>query len=245
MSRKPKQLHTTFKEYAKTLPENFFHGRDGLGIYLDDPAQHSLERVLYYNDDYVVINDLYPKSSVHLLVLSRNAGRNRLHPFEAFRDTVFLEAMKLEVTKARNVAASELRRRYSSFSSTDNARLEAMNLDPILSPSELPAGRDWGEEVISGVHAHPSMSHLHVHVLSVDRVSKCLRHRKHYNSFNTPFLVSLDDFPLTTDDPRWHPGKQGYLESDMICWRCGVNYGKAFTAFKKHLEEEFIEWKRL
>ena len=245
MSRKPKQLYTNVKEYAKTLPENLFSGRDGLGVYLDDPMQYNVERVLYYNDDYVVINDLYPKSSVHLLVLSRNAGKNKLHPFEAFQDTAFLEAMKIEVTKVRNIVASELRRKNGSHSSTDNARSEAINSDPPPSPSELPAGRDWSKDVISGVHAHPSMSHLHVHVLSVDRVSKCLRHKKHYNSFNTPFLVPLDDLPLAPDDPRRHPSKQGYLESDLICWRCGVNYGKAFVAFKQHLEEELREWMRL
>lgn len=245
MSRKPKQFHTTLKEYAKTLPQNFFHGRDGLGVYLQDPAQYSPERVLYYNDDFVVINDLYPKSSVHLLILSRDAQKNRLHPFEAFTDAAFLEAMQIEVTRARSTVISELRRRHGSSSLTDKARSEAMDLDPPVPLSELPAGRDWGKDVISGVHAHPSMSHLHVHVLSVDRTSKCLRHKKHYNSFNTPFLVSLDSFPLDPDDPRWHPGKQGYLESDLICWRCGNNYRKAFGAFKRHLDEEFSEWKQL
>ena len=245
MTKRPKQIKPTLEEYSEKLQKNYIDGRDGLGVYLDNPAKHSPKRVLSYSDEYVIVNDLYPKSSVHLLVLSRDNEKNGLHPFEAFKDEAFLNAMRSEVQKVRNIVASELRRKYGSFSLSDKARSEAINMDPPLSPSELPTGRDWGRDVISGVHAHPSMSHVHVHVLSVDRLSKCLRHKKHYNSFNTPFLVPLEDLPLAADDPRWHPGKQGYLKSDLICWRCGENYGKAFTAFKRHLVEEFETWKQL
>ena len=245
MTRKPKQLKPALEEYTETIHKNIFAGRDGLGLYLRDPANYGPERVLSYSSEYVVINDLYPKSSVHLLVLSRDSEKNCLHPFEAFKDKAFLEAMQSEVQKVRDIAASELRRKYGAFSLSDKARSEAINIDPPLLPTELPAGRDWGKDILSGVHAHPSMGHLHVHVLSVDRSSKCLRHRKHYNSFNTPFLVPLEDFPLAPDDPRWHPGEQAYLKSDLICWKCGDNYGKAFTAFKRHLDVEFESWKRL
>ncbi len=93
-----------------------------------------------------------------------------------------------------------------------------------------------------GIHAHPSMNHLHIHVLSVDRYSECLRHRKHYNSFATPFFVPIDDFPLAKDDVRRHPGRQGYLDWDFKCWRCGREYGRSFTKLKAHLEEEFEKW---
>lgn len=49
---------------------------------------------------------------------------------------------------------------------------------------------------MAGVHSHPSMNHLHVHVLSVDRRSERMKHRKHYNSFATGFFVGVEEFPL-------------------------------------------------
>lgn len=95
-----------------------------------------------------------------------------------------------------------------------------------------------------GVHAVPSMANLHIHVISVDRHSEKLKHRKHYNSFSTPFFVPLEDFPLSAGDERRWPGREGYLKRDFSCWRCGVNFGTGFKKLKDHLEEEFEEWKR-
>ena len=103
---------------------------------------------------------------------------------------------------------------------------------------------DWEKEVKVGVHAHPSMNHLHIHILSVDRYSEFLKYRKHYNSFATDFFVPVDDFPLAADDPRRHPGKEGYLNENMKCWRCGKNFGNKFARLKEHLTEEFDEWKK-
>jgi aprataxin len=88
------------------------------------------------------------------------------------------------------------------------------------------------------------MNHLHVHVMSADRYSECMKHRKHYNSFATPFFVELDAFPLAEDDPRRHPERQGYLNSDLKCWRCGEKFGNKFARLKEHLAVEFELWKR-
>ena len=92
-----------------------------------------------------------------------------------------------------------------------------------------------------GVHAHPSMAHLHIHVLSVDRVSECMKHRKHYNSFATPFFVRLEEFPLAEGDR----GRGAYLENELVCWRCGRGFGRGFARLKRHLQEEFEGWKRV
>lgn len=73
--------------------------------------------------------------------------------------------------------------------------------------------------------------------------SERMKHRKHYNSFKTPFFIGIDDFPIAEDDVRRHPGREGYLGSDLKCWRCGKNFGNAFAKLKNHLAEEFSEWK--
>ncbi len=224
---------------------NVFAGRDGLGAYIADPASFPPARVISYDEQWVVINDMFPKSSVHLLLLPRDATKACLHPFSALSDPEFLAAVKSEVQKLRALVASELRRKYALYSQTERLRNEAMDAEPPLSADELPQGRDWSKEVVAGVHAHPSMNHLHIHVLSVDRYSPCMKHRKHYNSFNTPFFVPVEDFPLAAEDKRRHPGREGYLDSDLKCWRCGENFGNRFARLKGHLEHEFEKWRSI
>jgi len=221
---------------------NSYVGRHALGAYIVAPTAFPATRVLSYDDDFVAIRDMFPKSSIHLLLLPRDHDKTLQHPFDAFEDADFLARTRAAAAPLVKLVASELRRNYSALPKSSAAREDAMNADP--PPPELPAGRDWDKEILVGVHAHPSMSHLHVHVLSRDRVSECMRVRKHYNSFATPFLVPLGDMPLAKDDVRRHPGREGYLERDLLCWRCGRSFGRGFAKFKQHLAEEFEEWKR-
>lgn len=249
LSRKPKQQK---QDQTNTSPprsdlrqkRQVLGGpRDALGAYIAKPETYPSNVVVYHNPDFVAIHDLFPKSTLHLLLLPRDPGKMRLHPFDAFNDPEFLAKVKTEVQKLRTLAAGELRRRYGKYSLQDRKREEALNSDP--PPDELPPGRDWEKEIMCGIHASPSMNHLHVHVISVDRFSERMKHRKHYNSFGTPFFVDVEDFPLVEDDPRRHPGREGYLKRDFVCWRCGRGFGNRFTELKGHLEMEFDEWKRL
>lgn len=210
---------------------------DGLGPYIKDPESFPASRVVYHNDKFVVINDLYPKASVHLLILPRNADRNYIGPQDAFDDPEFLTECRAELVKVRKIAASELRRRFGKQSKAEQRRLQAMDLDE--PPEELPTGRDWEKDIISGIHANPSMSHLHIHVLSRDMVSPCMKKTNHYLSFTTDFLVDLDQFPLEEDDHRRH---YRHFPSDMICWRCGKSFGNKISQLKDHLDDEFKAW---
>lgn len=241
MSSKTKQPKQTAPKGKTQKQGSKFNIRDGLGVYLERPETFSSSVVIYFNDDFVAINDLYPKSSLHLLLLPRDPSKFFLHPFDAFEDPHFLQKVRTEVKKLRTLAAGELRRRYGKYSSQETARREAMEQDPPA--DDLPPGRDWEKELMVGIHAVPSMNHLHIHVLSVDRYSDRLKHRKHYNSFATPFFVEINDFPLPQDDPRRHPGH--YLKRDFICWRCSRNFGNNFQQLKDHLEEEYEQWKKL
>lgn len=243
---KPTSTPTTVSsKAAPQLPPakdlNSYFGSDALGAYIAFPTSFPSTRVLSYDDNFVAIRDLYPKSSVHLLLLPRDTTKALQHPFDAFEDADFLARTREAAIPLKKLVASELRRNYSKISKSSTAREAAMNADP--PPHTLPKGRDWEKEVLIGVHAHPSMSHLHVHVLSRDHVSECMRHRKHYNSFATPFLVPLEDMPLARDDVRRRPGRQGYLDHDLLCWRCGKNFGRGFAKLKQHLAEEFESWK--
>ena len=243
-SQKPKakatpKAKTTWR--IPTRPPNSpFTGRNALGAYIASPSKYPA--VIYQNEQFVAIYDGFPKSSVHVLLLPRDTSKTLLHPFEAFEDSQFLEAVKVEARKLKTLVASELRRKYGKHSAAEQVRIQAMGADP--PPETLPRGRDWEKEVLVGVHAGPSMNHLHVHVLSVDRFSERLKHRKHYNSFSTPFFIDVEDLPLRADDVRRDPGGQHYLSRDFVCWRCGKNLGNRFSDLKAHLAEEFEQWKQ-
>uniref|UniRef100_A0A8C0MPJ5 Aprataxin n=3 Tax=Canis lupus familiaris TaxID=9615 RepID=A0A8C0MPJ5_CANLF len=44
-----------------------------------------------------------------------------------------------------------------------------------------------------GYHAIPSMSHVHLHVISQDFDSPCLKNKKHWNSFNTEYFLESQE----------------------------------------------------
>jgi len=196
-----------------------FDSRNGLEEYLRNPDH---PQVVAYDDDFVVIRDLYPKATVHLLILPRDKTKQHQHPCEAFQDGGFFSKVKTEAAKWRSIAAKELAR--------------------TLCPSTAPIpDRDWEREVKTGIHMNPSMNHLHIHVISRDMHSPFLRHRKHYNSFTTSFFTELDEFPLTEEEQ--YSKRQDWHLRDMICWRCGMNFGNRFKALKEHLEQEFEVWR--
>ncbi|KAK0874903.1 aprataxin-like protein [Friedmanniomyces endolithicus] len=237
--RKPKSPKSTLSTTDAPTKHTVFAGRDGLAAYTTDPASFPASRVVYYNDNFVVINDLFPKASVHLLILPRDPKKNVIRPQEAFDDPVFLRECQEEEKKVRAIAASELRRRFGKFSATERPRLAALESDD--PPDELPSGRDWEREIMSGTHANPSMNHLHIHVLSKDMVGKSMKKRNHYLSFTTRFLIGMDQYPLDTNDER---RRYGHFPEDMLCWRCGRNFGNKMARLREHLEDEFEEWKK-
>lgn len=235
---------------AKTMPTpgahwKQFKDRMGLGAYIADPDAFPASRVIYSNEHFVAIHDMFPKATVHTLLLPRSPQHNLLHPFDALADDDFRKQVIAATAELKQLVAKELQRRLGASSQSDAHREAVLNgtAEP-EHPGELPAGRDWASEVISGVHAVPSMSHLHVHVLSRDMHSEKMKHRKHYNSFTTPFLVPLEDFPLAEGDLRRQTGKARYLDWAMRCWRCDENFHNKFAKLKTHLEDEFEEWRR-
>ncbi|KAG5986694.1 hypothetical protein E4U43_005395, partial [Claviceps pusilla] len=245
--------------------------RLALGAYLcRPPSSFPPNTIIFQTPDFVAIHDRYPKSTIHTLLLPRSPAHNLLHPFEAFRDPLFLHQVQQQVRRLETLVARELQRRLGRYSLQERARQAVLDGGdmpdgPPETPAQdetghdetshdgnnnghLPPGRDWQVEVLSGVHAVPSMSHLHIHVLSRDMHSEAMRHRKHYNSFTTGFLVDVMDFPLRDGDAESSGrgrGRGRFLDSELTCWRCGRGFGHRFKMLKEHLEEEFVRWRSL
>ncbi|KAF2859948.1 HIT-like protein [Piedraia hortae CBS 480.64] len=191
-------------------------GRYGLQDYITHPEDFPSSRVVYYNTHFTVIRDLFPKASIHWLILPRDPLKSITRPQEAFDDVAFLQECQAEERKVHAMVVDELAKMF-------------------------PGRREWTEEdVKSGIHANPSMAHLHIHVLSEDMVSDCMKKSNHYLSFTTDFLVGLDQFPLEKDDYRRHYGQ--WTTNDMKCWRCGTNFGNSMAKLKRHLLMEKEEW---
>ncbi|KAL8392488.1 hypothetical protein RB595_002614 [Gaeumannomyces hyphopodioides] len=224
-----------------------FPGRSGLGAYLDEPEAWPASRVIFHTPGHVAIHDLYPKSFVHCLLLARSPAARRLHPFDALdgSDPDFLAETRAQAARLRSLVAAELRRRLGRDSAAEAARNAVLDgeVEADAEGGPLPEGRDWEAEVRVGVHAVPSMDHLHIHVLSPDMAGASMKKKNHYLSFNTPFFVDLADFPLAPDDPRRQGGLM-HPADRLICWRCHKEFGNKFEALKRHLAEEFEEWKK-
>lgn len=243
MAPKPKHTATS----RPKPPTNTFPGRSGLGAYIANPTAFPASRVIFHTPTSVAIHDMFPKATVHCLLLPRSAAHNELHPFDAFDDPAFLAQVRTEAARLKELVAKELQRMLGEHSRADATRnaVLAGEAEPLVDAegnAVLPAGREWLKEILVGVHSVPSMNHLHVHVLSRDMHSDKMKHRKHYLSFTTEFFVPLDDFPLAEDDGRRHQGH--WPERPILCFRCGRAFGNKFKELKDHLEVEFEEWKK-
>lgn len=244
MSSKPKQqkLQPSKQSWVGKL-NNPHDPRNGLLAYVLEPSKFPSDLVILHNERVVLIRDAFPKATVHLLLLPRDPAKRDLHPRDALDDQVFLDMVRTEAATAVKLAASELSRLISPYSESCKARIAAMESDE--PPDILPSGRDFSREFRVGIHAHPSMNHLHIHIISRDMHSDRLKHQKHYNSFNTDFFIPLEDFPLAKDDLRRDVGYQNAnLKKEYKCWRCGKMFGNKFKQLKEHLEDEFEAWRR-
>ncbi|KAF8421015.1 HIT-like domain-containing protein [Tirmania nivea] len=232
----PSSTTTTSPDPTKrTHPPNW---RNCLLPYLTSPSSYPPTTVLRHTSSFVTIFDRFPKSTIHLLLLPRDPTINTLHPILALNThPSLLTSIKSELEILTPLLQKELRRRFGHLSKTQIAHT--------ASPDTVPE-RTYSLKI--GIHAHPSLNHFHIHILTPDMSSPCLKHKIHYNSFTTAFFIPLEDFPMAEDNfRRKHPGRDGesgevYLKGNMRCWRCGMDFDGRFKALKEHLEKEKQEW---
>ncbi|XP_062864735.1 aprataxin isoform X2 [Trichomycterus rosablanca] len=88
-----------------------------------------------------------------------------------------------------------------------------------------------------GYHAIPSMSHVHLHVISQDFDSPCLKNKKHWNSFTTRYFIDSDVITMLERDGRVSV-KEGTSELLKLPLRCHVCHEEQATIpkLKEHLK---------
>ncbi|GAB0093136.1 Aprataxin-like protein [Sergentomyia squamirostris] len=90
-----------------------------------------------------------------------------------------------------------------------------------------------------GFHAQPSMKRLHLHVVSEDFISPCLKHKMHWNSFTTDFFIPcekvrkrLQDFG-SIEKPSEFEMKE-LLKKELQCHKCSVR-PRNIPQLKEHI----------
>ena len=90
-----------------------------------------------------------------------------------------------------------------------------------------------------GYHTVPSMSQIHLHVISRDFISPCLKHKKHWNSFNTEYFINSAEVieKIEQDGEYMEPSSEvskQLLNTPLKCNQCEY-VPTNFPALKQHL----------
>ncbi|XP_054866078.1 aprataxin isoform X1 [Amphiprion ocellaris] len=93
----------------------------------------------------------------------------------------------------------------------------------------------------TGYHAIPSMSHVHLHVISQDFDSPCLKNKKHWNSFTTDYFIESHDVIQMLETDGKVTVKEGTSELLKLPLRCHMCRKELPTipALKEHLKSHF------
>ncbi|XP_070163151.1 aprataxin [Polyergus mexicanus] len=99
--------------------------------------------------------------------------------------------------------------------------------------------RHTSHEFIMGYHAMPSMQRLHLHVISTDFRSPCLKTKYHWNSFTTPFFLHSSDVSrqLHEEGEIKKISSQkciDYLNTRLKCHKCTLQ-PKNMPDLKRHI----------
>jgi len=190
--RKPEDQH---EPVSNKRHKNSAEGwADALLQIVDNPSDPS---VVYCDEDVIAIKDKYPKAKHHFLVMPRQ----RHERYQSVRD---LTTDDVPLLKHMERVANKLVH--------DNNKVEDEENNDNGSRSEYRYG----------FHAVPSMKHLHMHVISQDFDSPCLKHKKHWNSFTTTFFVPLEEvFIAVEKGDTDFQYRENRLKEGLKCHKCG------------------------
>ncbi|XP_001600206.1 aprataxin isoform X1 [Nasonia vitripennis] len=99
-------------------------------------------------------------------------------------------------------------------------------------------------EFLVGYHAIPSMHRLHLHVISTDFDSRCLKTKQHWNSFTTPYFLPSKDVRKQLEETGEikinAKQKEECLLRELKCHRCSYT-SKTMPALKKHIIQHITQ----
>ncbi|XP_017553051.2 aprataxin isoform X2 [Pygocentrus nattereri] len=93
-----------------------------------------------------------------------------------------------------------------------------------------------------GYHAIPSMSHIHLHVISQDFDSPCLKNKKHWNSFTTDYFIDSQEIIAKLERDGKVSVKEGMgelLKLPLCCHVCRKEQA-TIPKLKDHLKTHLL-----
>ncbi|XP_058461911.1 aprataxin-like protein [Malaya genurostris] len=95
------------------------------------------------------------------------------------------------------------------------------------------------EQFQLGFHMQPSMQRLHLHVISKDFISHCLKTKHHWNIFNTEFFMPINNIMDEIEksgciQPRSKQYINSLLDTPMMCNQCNSTFN-TIPNLKRHL----------
>lgn len=205
--------------------------------------------VLYRDEVCVLVNDAFPKSTVHCLLLPLDTTLtclNDLHyaptsvsemvsPTEASKGSFATVSSRMPGSAGSRPVWERPRNHVELLEHMSRVADAYVQFLKRHDPAHFAKRR-----FITGFHGLPSLPQLHMHLLSMDLESPCLKNKKHYNSFATYFFLTTDRI---IDDLKLH--KKITLNQDtttllrfeeqaMKCLWCGCSL-KDMPSMKKHV----------
>jgi aprataxin len=187
-------------------------------------------RLVFANtEDFLVLYDLYPKAKIHLILIPK---------------LNFLEIKSDEMNSICDV--------FKKYSSQPIVLVDKLSkliaLANLVKESLLsPGSKAWtngflkkGININLGFHAEPSLRQLHLHIISDDFDSPCLKTKTHWLSFTSNFFINLSivedklkngDISLAGLTPHFDSGQA------IRCHRhkCSSVLFKDMPSLKRHL----------
>lgn len=205
--------------------------KGALQQYILSPEKFEKETVVFYDETTVIVNDSFPKSKFHLLILPRNGKLSMQHPTTSLTERV-KDKYEVYISRATDHIYNEFVKSYKL--------IKPLSGDDMISLTTLKDKPKFIKEFVQiGVHSVPSMANLHIHVITKDFYSHRLKNKKHYNSFTTQFFINWDELPLNSIPDKTFSEKQLIKQSDLKCSYCGKNFSNKFAQLRDHLQYEF------
>ncbi|KAK6905606.1 aprataxin [Kwoniella mangroviensis CBS 10435] len=198
-------------------------------------------KLLISNKNTIAIFDSYPKAKYHFLILPR-------YPFPPQSDPDSKESIipLNALDDLKSLLLSQNRQeRDEVMSALYNTALEVEEMikDEMLKTE----GYEW--KVDMGFHAIPSMKHIHLHVISDDRISSSLKTKKHHNSFRPDlgFFVPIMEVQRWLEDDSNIQERvealadaERLLNTPLTCHKCD-EFITNIPKLKIHLEKHFVD----
>ena len=177
-------------------------------------------------------------ADVHAVLLPQVKGPyDPKNPVAGFQNPHELAIIRDEADKLQAIVASKMMMKYDSKaipSTSENAVPQGKAEVSQLKESAMV--RDWKTELLVGVRAIPTINRLSVEVLSPDLVSDNIKTTSHYNTFVTPFFISLNDFPISKQELQ---RRKDAVRQPLRCLRCETSFGADLVKLKEHLESKW------